>query len=106
MGKHSRRETSVLSGEIRSHHSSGPNRLRQDYPYVVQCGFHLFYLFNFDVSSELPQYLLEAGWAAEGNVIACTQPRRVAATSVAARVASEVGTVLGDEVSSRIRRVI
>ncbi|KAH0830462.1 P-loop containing nucleoside triphosphate hydrolase protein [Lanmaoa asiatica] len=52
---------------------------------------------------ELPQYLLEAGWAAEGNVIACTQPRRVAATSVAARVAAEVGSVLGEEVGYTIR---
>ena len=49
-------------------------------------------------NSELPQYLYEAGWAAESNVIACTQPRRVAATSVASRVANEVGTKLGDEV--------
>ena len=48
--------------------------------------------------TELPQYLYEAGWAANGNVIACTQPRRVAATSVASRVATEVGSVLGDEV--------
>lgn len=47
---------------------------------------------------ELPQYLLEAGWAANGSVIACTQPRRVAATSVASRVAAEVGTILGEEV--------
>jgi len=47
---------------------------------------------------ELPQYLLQAGWAREGHVIACTQPRRIAATSVAARVANEVGTKLGDEV--------
>jgi ATP-dependent RNA helicase DDX35 len=42
---------------------------------------------------------MEVGWAAEGNVIACTQPRRVAATSVASRVATEVGSMLGDEVS-------
>jgi ATP-dependent RNA helicase DDX35 len=48
---------------------------------------------------ELPQYLYEAGWASNGNVIACTQPRRVAATSVATRVAQEVGSILGDEVS-------
>ena len=47
---------------------------------------------------ELPQYLFESGWAAQGHVIACTQPRRVAATSVATRVAQEVGTLLGDEV--------
>ena len=51
-----------------------------------------------DAHAELPQYLYEAGWAADGRVIACTQPRRVAATSVAGRVANEVGSVLGDEV--------
>lgn len=50
-------------------------------------------------AAELPQYLFESGWAAENRVIACTQPRRVAATSVAARVAEEMGSVLGDEVS-------
>ena len=41
---------------------------------------------------------MEAGWANEGNVIVCTQPRRVAATSVATRVAVEMGTSLGEEV--------
>jgi ATP-dependent RNA helicase DDX35 len=50
------------------------------------------------ICAELPQYLMESGWAQDGRVIACTQPRRVAATSVAARVAQEVGSVLGDEV--------
>lgn len=35
--------------------------------------------------------------------MACTQPRRVAATSVATRVAEEVGSVLGDEVGYSIR---
>ncbi|KIO23400.1 hypothetical protein M407DRAFT_27095 [Tulasnella calospora MUT 4182] len=52
---------------------------------------------------QLPQYLYESGWAAQGHVIACTQPRRVAATSVATRVAQEVGTLLGDEVGYTIR---
>ncbi|KIJ17309.1 hypothetical protein PAXINDRAFT_98324 [Paxillus involutus ATCC 200175] len=54
-------------------------------------------------TTQLPQYLLESGWAAEGNVIACTQPRRVAATSVATRVAAEVGVVLGEEVGYTVR---
>ncbi|KDQ59389.1 hypothetical protein JAAARDRAFT_32950 [Jaapia argillacea MUCL 33604] len=54
-------------------------------------------------TTQLPQYLYESGWAADGNVIACTQPRRVAATSVAARVATEVGSILGDEVGYTIR---
>jgi len=54
-------------------------------------------------TTQLPQYLHEAGWASDGNVIACTQPRRVAATSVAGRVATEVGSVIGDEVGYTIR---
>ncbi|KAJ3564925.1 hypothetical protein NP233_g7972 [Leucocoprinus birnbaumii] len=54
-------------------------------------------------TTQLPQYLHEAGWTSNGTTIACTQPRRVAATSVAGRVASEVGTILGDEVGYTIR---
>ncbi|PIL23675.1 hypothetical protein GSI_13424 [Ganoderma sinense ZZ0214-1] len=54
-------------------------------------------------TTQLPQFLYESGWAKEGNIIACTQPRRVAATSVAQRVAAEVGTTLGDEVGYTIR---
>lgn len=54
-------------------------------------------------TTQLPQYLHEAGWTQKGHVVACTQPRRVAATSVAARVATEVGSILGDEVGYTIR---
>ncbi|XP_048253674.1 probable ATP-dependent RNA helicase DHX35 [Haliotis rufescens] len=54
-------------------------------------------------STQIPQYLLEAGWAAEGHVIAVTQPRRVAAITVADRIAEERGTLLGDEVGYMIR---
>ncbi|KAL1411224.1 hypothetical protein Q8F55_002175 [Vanrija albida] len=54
-------------------------------------------------STQIPQYLHEAGWTSESRVVACTQPRRVAATSVATRVAEEVGSVLGDEVGYTIR---
>ncbi|OWZ35392.1 ATP-dependent RNA helicase DDX35 [Cryptococcus neoformans AD2-60a] len=54
-------------------------------------------------STQLPQYLHEAGWTGQSHVVACTQPRRVAATSVATRVAEEVGSVLGDEVGYTIR---
>jgi ATP-dependent RNA helicase DDX35 len=39
---------------------------------------------------EIPQYLYEAGWAqGSGRCIACTQPRRIAAVSLAQRVALE-----------------
>lgn len=37
------------------------------------------------------------------NTILCTQPRRVAATSVAARVSQELGTTLGEHVGYRVR---
>ena len=53
---------------------------------------------NVITTTEIPEYLHEAGWSSGGNIIACTQPRRVAATSVAHRVAQEVGSLIGDEV--------
>ena len=54
-------------------------------------------------TTQLPQYLHEAGYTAGGMKIGCTQPRRVAAMSVAARVAEEVGTKVGYEVGYSIR---
>ncbi len=54
-------------------------------------------------TTQLPQYLVEDGWCKGGRKIGCTQPRRVAAMSVAARVAEEMGTKLGHEVGYSIR---
>ena len=54
-------------------------------------------------TTQIPQYLHEAEWTAEGRVVVCLQPRRVAATSVAQRVASERGQRLGSEVGYSIR---
>ncbi|KAI7749232.1 hypothetical protein M8C21_030876, partial [Ambrosia artemisiifolia] len=54
-------------------------------------------------TTQIPQYLKEAGWADGGYVIACTQPRRLAVQSVAARVAEEMGVKLGEEVGYTIR---
>ncbi|KAI4102666.1 MAG: hypothetical protein L6R37_004256 [Teloschistes peruensis] len=54
-------------------------------------------------TTQIPQFLREAGWCQDGKVIAVTQPRRVAATTVAARVAEEVGCKLGEEVGYSIR---
>jgi ATP-dependent RNA helicase DDX35 len=54
-------------------------------------------------NAEIPQYLMEAGWAAGGRQIAITQPRRISAVSVAQRVCQEVGCLLGDEVGYTIR---
>ncbi|KAJ7699384.1 P-loop containing nucleoside triphosphate hydrolase protein [Mycena rosella] len=54
-------------------------------------------------TTQLPQYLHEAGYTANGQQIGCTQPRRVAAMSVAARVAEEMGTKIGHQVGYSIR---
>ncbi|KAL5981951.1 Pre-mRNA-splicing factor ATP-dependent RNA helicase DEAH1 [Asimina triloba] len=47
-------------------------------------------------TTQIPQYLHEAGYTKRGK-IGCTQPRRVAAMSVAARVSQEMGVKLGHE---------
>lgn len=51
----------------------------------------------------MTQYLSELGLCRNKKVIGCTQPRRVAAVSVAKRVAEEFGCTLGDEVGYSIR---
>ena len=53
-------------------------------------------------TTQLPQYLHENGVTKRG-MVGCTQPRRVAAMSVAARVAEEMGVKLGNEVGYSVR---
>lgn len=48
------------------------------------------------------QYLHEDGYTTNG-IVGCTQPRRVAAMSVAKRVSEEMETELGDKVGYAIR---
>ncbi|KAK0109203.1 hypothetical protein ONS96_003026 [Cadophora gregata f. sp. sojae] len=54
-------------------------------------------------TTQLPQYLHEAGYTKDGLKVGSTQPRRVAAMSVAARVADEMGVKVGNEVGYSIR---
>ncbi|KAI4642787.1 uncharacterized protein J4E79_011403 [Alternaria viburni] len=54
-------------------------------------------------STQTPLYLQEAGYTKGGGMIAITQPRRVAAMSVAKRVAEEFGCKVGHEVGYSIR---
>nr|XP_039250011.1 probable ATP-dependent RNA helicase DHX35 [Styela clava] len=55
-------------------------------------------------STQIPQYLVESGWAtSENQKIAITEPRRVAAVSLASRVADERVGTLGLEVGYAIR---
>lgn len=53
-------------------------------------------------TTQIPQYLHEIGYTKFGK-IGITQPRRVAAMSVATRVSQEMGTKLGYEVGYSIR---
>jgi ATP-dependent RNA helicase DHX8/PRP22 len=53
-------------------------------------------------TTQITQYMAEAGFTVRGK-IGCTQPRRVAAMSVAKRVAEEYGCRLGQEVGYTIR---
>jgi len=53
-------------------------------------------------TTQLTQYLYEDGYTI-GGIVGCTQPRRVAAMSVAKRVSEEMDTELGDKVGYAIR---
>lgn len=54
-------------------------------------------------TTQIPQFALESGIFANHHMIACTQPRRMAAMSVAKRVADEMDVKLGETVGYTIR---
>ncbi|KAL2341809.1 hypothetical protein Fmac_009749 [Flemingia macrophylla] len=88
--------TTVVVGE------TGSGKTTQ-IPQVTILFFHSKFQFTSLTISTASQYLKEAGWAAGGRLIACTQPRRLAVQAVASRVAEEMGVKLGDEVGYTIR---
>ena len=53
-------------------------------------------------TTQIPKMCLEAGQGIFGR-IGCTQPRRLAARSVAERIAQELGSQLGDKVGYQVR---
>ena len=53
-------------------------------------------------TTQIPKMMLEAGLGSEGTV-GCTQPRRIAAQTVASRIAQELGEDLGGTVGYKIR---
>ena len=53
-------------------------------------------------STQIPKMCLEAGLGIAGK-IGCTQPRRIAATTIARRIADELGEPLGKSVGYKIR---
>ena len=70
-------------------------------PVVIVCGET-----GSGKTTQLPKILLELGrgWGAGGTgLIGHTQPRRIAASSVAQRIAKELNTTLGDVVGYKVR---
>src|SRR6267142_1075911 len=67
------------------------------HPVVIVCGET-----GSGKTTQLPKILLEMGRGAAGR-IGHTQPRRIAARSVAARIAEELGGTLGELVGFKVR---
>lgn len=54
-------------------------------------------------TTQIPQFLYAAGYTSSSGMIGITQPRRVAALTVAQRVADEMGSTLGGTVGYSVR---
>ena len=54
-------------------------------------------------STQIPKMCLEAGRGRDGALVGCTQPRRLAAVTIAYRIAEEMGEELGRSVGYKIR---
>jgi ATP-dependent RNA helicase DHX8/PRP22 len=54
-------------------------------------------------TTQIPQFFLEHDYLSRGKMVAITQPRRVAAMTVAQRVSDERGGRLGDEIGYTVR---
>ena len=85
-------EVTVVLGET----GSGKTTRRHSYP----SNYHT--AITDPHCQEVPQYLLESGISGKG-MIAVTQPRKVAATSLATRVAAEQNVTLGGLVGYTVR---
>lgn len=63
----------------------------------------MFQVLFFCFYTELPQFLFSAGFCREGKMVGITQPRRIAAVTIAKRVAEESDVELGQRVGYSIR---
>ena len=69
------------------------------------CGLllHVCYVVWVSKTTQIPQFCVLDGYTKGGKLVACTQPRRVAAMSVSKRVAEELDVELGQQVGYTIR---
>ena len=68
------------------------------HPVIVVCGET-----GSGKTTQLPKIALTLGRGANGKLIGHTQPRRIAASSVATRIAAELNTPLGEVVGYKVR---
>lgn len=73
---------------------------------MLMCMITSLLLPTYSYARQIPQWLVEMTQLkdkSDRKCVSCTQPRRVAAMSVAQRVADEMDVVLGQEVGYNIR---
>ena len=80
-----------------SEHAEEIGGLLRDHPVVIVAGET-----GSGKTTQLPKICLKAGFGVRGGIVH-TQPRRLAARSVAARISEEVGTQLGEGVGYAVR---
>eukprot|EP00760_Papus_ankaliazontas_P036423 PhM_4_TR8307/c0_g1_i1/m.25024/K12820/DHX15, PRP43; pre-mRNA-splicing factor ATP-dependent RNA helicase DHX15/PRP43 len=111
MTKREREEVNPLNGQSYSSHYYELLKTRQALPVWSARDEFIQLVMDYQVviligetgsgkTTQIPQFLVELG---PEKAICCTQPRRVAAMSVAERVSKEMDVHLGDEVGYSIR---
>ena len=80
-----------------SSHANKLQELMREHPVLVVCGET-----GSGKSTQIPKICLGAGYGVHG-MIGQTQPRRIAARSVAERISEELSSTLGDAVGYRVR---
>ena len=80
-----------------SAHAEKLRELVREHPVLVVCGET-----GSGKSTQIPKICLKAGYGVHG-MIGQTQPRRIAARSVAERISEELSSALGDVVGYRVR---